>query len=294
MVDFYPKNFGGLPPELSSLGNSRFVLLSIPYEATTTYGKGARFGPSAIIEASRNMELYDQELGFQPSDRGIHTTGELDFEDMAPEAMAATVKNGVAEYIRDDGFVFSLGGEHSISYPAFMAHREAFGEIGIVQIDAHADLRNEYLGSPYNHACVMRRIAGETSKIVQVGIRSMSREEAQFIAEEGGWPVVSPRRCNAGDDWMAEAMKSLPELVYLTIDIDGLDPSLVPCTGTPVPGGLEWRPLTRFLRRLCRERRVVGADLVELAPDGVHRASEFLAATLVYKVMAYVLDGEKE
>lgn len=291
MVDFHPKNFGGLPPELSSRDNSRFILLSVPYEATTTYGKGTKFGPSAIIEASRNMELYDEELGFEPSDRGIHTTGEVHFEDMAPEAMVKTVKDAVAEYIRDYGFVFSLGGEHSISYPAFMAHREAFGEIGIVQIDAHADLRNEYLGSPYNHACVMRRIAGETSRIVQVGIRSMSREEARLIAEDG-WPVVSPRVCNAGDGWMDEAFESLPERVYLTIDIDGLDPSLVPCTGTPVPGGLEWHPLTSFLRRLCRERCVVGADLVELAPDGVHRASEFLAAKLVYKLMGYVLNGE--
>ncbi len=293
MPGFYPRNFGGLPPVLSALENARFVILSLPYEATTSYGKGTKFAPAAIIEASRNMELYDEETGLEPCAAGIHTTEELLFEDISPESMVATVKDAVLYYARRGKFVFGLGGEHSLTYPAFLAHQEVHGGIGIVQVDAHADLRATYGGSPFNHACVMRRIVDSSAGTAQIGIRSLSREEADFLGEEGDWPVIRARECLEGDAWMDRAIDGLPGKVYLTIDVDGLDPAIVPCTGTPEPGGLGWYQLLRFLRKLCETRRVVGADVVELAPDGIHFASDFLVAKLVYKVMAYLQRQEQ-
>ncbi len=291
MPEFYPNNFGGLPPELSSPESSRFVVLSLPYEVTTSYAKGTKFGPRAIIEASRNMELYDEELGFEPSDAGIHTTEDLLFHETAPEAMVATVEEAVLHYLRKGKFVVSLGGEHGLTYPAFMAHKKVHGDIGIVQIDAHGDLRDTYEGSPHNHACVMRRIVGESAGTAQIGIRSICREESEFLSEHGDWPVLWARDCRHGDAWMDRAMEALPDKVYLTVDVDGFDPSLIPCTGTPEPGGLTWYPVLTFLRRLCSEKTLVGADVMELAPDRTHFSADFMVAKLVYKIMAYVQDS---
>lgn len=288
MPEFYPNNFGGLPPELSGLEKSRFVILPLPYEATTSYAKGTKFGPRAIIEASRNMELYDEELGFEPCESGIHTTEDILFSDASLEAMVQTVRDAVAHYAAMDKFVICLGGEHSLSYGAFRAHQERYGRLGVAQIDAHADLRESYEGTPYNHACVMRRIVPLSAGTVQVGIRSLSREEAEFLKESGTWPILWARECQSGEGWIDGAIEALPEKIYLTVDVDGLDPSLVPCTGTPEPGGLGWYPALRFLRRLCAEREVVGMDVVELAPDRVHFGAEFLVARLVYKVLGYV------
>lgn len=288
MPDFYPNNFGGLPAELSGLEASRFVVLPLPYEATTSYGKGTKLGPRAIIEASRNMELYDEETGLEPCEAGIHTTEELLFHDAAPAAMVQAVRDAVRHYLDQGKFVVALGGEHSLSYPCFEAHRAVHGEIGVVQIDAHADLRDEYEGTPFNHACVMRRIVAASAGAAQVGIRSLSREEAEFLREEGTWPVLWARDCQESDGWMDRALSGLPPKVYLTVDVDGFDPSLVPCTGTPEPGGLAWYPVLRFLKRLCEERSVVGMDVMELAPDRLHFAADFLAARLIYKVLGYL------
>ncbi len=293
MPDYYPNNFGGLPPELSGLESSRFVILSLPYEVTTSYGKGTKFGPRAIIEASRNMELYDDELGFEPCDAGIHTTEDILFHDASPRAMVDTVKEAVAYYLAAGKFVVALGGEHNLTFPVFLAHRDVHGDIGIVQIDAHADLRETYEGSPFNHACVMRRIVGCSAGTAQVGIRSLSREEADFLKERGTWPVLWARDCQAGEEWMDRAIAALPPKVYLTVDVDGLDPSLVPCTGTPEPGGLQWYPTLSFLRRLCAERSVIGMDVMELAPDRGHVASDFLVARLIYKILGFIQASDR-
>ena len=163
----------------------------------------------------------------------------------------------------------------------------------MVQLDAHADLRDSYEGTPFNHACVMRRIVGCSAGTAQVGIRSLSREEADYLKAKGTWPVVWARECQEGDGWMDRALAALPPKVYLTVDVDGFDPSLVPCTGTPEPGGLQWYPTLRFLRRLCRERQVVGMDVMELAPDRVHFAADFLVARLLYKVMGYLSEASR-
>ncbi|MEJ2369149.1 MAG: agmatinase [Acidobacteriota bacterium] len=292
MPDFYPNNFLGLPSELSDLGGADYVILSLPYEVTTSYGKGAKFGPQAIIEASRNMELYDEEVGFEPCRRGIHTTGDLDIHAVDPSKMVEAVRKAVSHYTQLGKFVVALGGEHSLSYPAFLAHQALHGELGVVQIDAHADLRDTYEGTPYNHACVMRRITEKAAGACQIGIRSLSSEEADFLASRPSpWPVLWARECAAGGSWMDKAVESLPEKVYLTIDVDGFDPSLMPCTGTPEPGGLQWYPVLNFISRLMAERTVVGMDIMELAPDRVHFASDFLAARLVYKAIAYHQQG---
>ena len=291
MPSFYPSNFGGLPPELSSLEASRFVILPLQYEVTTSYGKGTKFGPRAIIEASRNMELYDKELGFEPCDAGIFTSEDLLFHDTAPRAMVDAVREAVAHFLALDKFVIALGGEHNLTFPAFLAHKEKYGDIGIVQLDAHADLRESYEGSPFNHACVMRRIVGCSAGTAQVGIRSLSREEAEFLKERGTWPILWARECQDGEAWMDRALAALPDKVYLTIDVDGFDPSLIPCTGTPEPGGLLWYPTLRFLGRLCREKRVIGMDVMELSPDRVHFAADFLVAKLIYKVLGFIQAG---
>lgn len=289
MPEFYPNNFGGLPPELSGLKKSRFVILSLPYEVTTSYTKGTKLGPRAIIEASRNMELYDEELGFEPSGAGIHTTEDLYFPDIAPEAMVKTVQEAVAHYLDLGKFVVSLGGEHNLTFPAYAAHLKRHKGLGILQIDAHADLRDAYEGSPFNHACVMRRCVGSAAGVAQVGIRSLSREESEFLkARKKPWPILWARECQDGEAWIDAAIAAMPEKVYLTVDLDGFDPSLVPATGTPEPGGLQWYPVLKLLKRLVEERTVVGMDLMELTPSQGHHASSFLAAKLVYKVMGYL------
>lgn len=288
MPEFYPSNFGGLPPEISGLEDSRFVVLPLPYEVTTSYVKGTRFGPRAIMEASRNMELYDDELGFDPCDAGIYTSEDLLFHDISPNAMVDTVKEAVGHFLDKGKFVISLGGEHNLTFPSFLAHREVHGDLGIVQIDAHADLRDSYEGTPFNHACVMRRIVGCSAGTAQVGIRSLSFEEAEFLKEHGTWPILWARECQEGEVWMDRAIEALPEKVYLTVDVDGFDPALVPCTGTPEPGGLQWYPVLRFLKRLCTERKVVGFDVMELAPDRVHHAADFLVAKLIYKTLGFI------
>lgn len=293
MPEFYPSNFGGLPPEISSLESSRFVVLPLPYEVTTSYAKGTKFGPRAIIEASRNMELYDEELGFDPCDAGIFTSEDVLFHDIAPRAMVDTVREAVAHYLAMGKFVVSLGGEHNLTFPCFLAHREVHGDIGIVQIDAHGDLRESYEGTPFNHACVMRRIVGCSAGTAQVGIRSICREEAEFLQERGTWPVLWARECQEGEAWMERAIAALPPKVYLTVDVDGFDPSLVPCTGTPEPGGLQWYPTLRFLERLCAERQVIGMDVMELTPDRVHFSADFLVAKLIYKVLGFIQRGEQ-
>jgi agmatinase len=293
MPDFYPNNFGALPEEESSLEAARFVVLSLPYEVTTSYGKGTKFGPGAIIEASRNMELYDEELAFEPCRAGIHTAGDLLFHDTAPEAMVETVEEAVRHYLDLGKTVVCLGGEHNLTYPIVKAHMHRRPAMGVVQIDAHADLRDSYEGSEHNHACAMRRVASLTRKLAQVGIRSLSREESEFLKAEGSWKVVWARDAAGSDDWVDEVIASMPPEVYLTVDIDGFDPSLVPSTGTPEPGGLTWYPTLAFLKRLCAERRVVGFDLMELSPDRSRPAPDFLAARLVYKLMGYIQAGER-
>jgi len=277
--------FGGLEPQLSSLENSRVLIWPVPFEKTVSYGHGAEEGPAAIIEASRYMELYDEELGGDTANIGIHTLPAFP-SDREPDEMMLALQQEAGKLLRTGKFICMLGGEHSITAPVVRAFGEAYPKLSVLQIDAHADLRDSYEGTKNSHACAMRRVL-EVCPAVQCGIRSLSVEEARAI------PSLPTRIFWAKDivgrtGWVDDAVDALTEDVYLTIDIDGLDPSLVPDTGTPEPGGLMWYETLDLLRTVAAKRRVVGMDLVELAGSSTSNVSSFLAAKLVYKTFGYI------
>lgn len=282
-----PFNFGGLDEEFARLDSSRIVVLPVPFERTTTYGKGTRLGPRAIIEASRNMELFDEETGGEVFRLGIHTLPEVGTDDLEKieDCMERfySITRGLLERNK---FIVALGGEHSITFPIVRAYRERFPELSVLQIDAHADLRYSYDGTIYSHASVMRRIV-DLCPLVQVGIRSISREEADALPSLRT-RIIWAREIRPEGDWIERALEGLSRDVYLTIDIDGLDPSIVPSTGTPEPGGLGWYETLSLAKRLASARNVVGFDLVELMPLPGLAAPNFLAARLAYKILNYV------
>lgn len=278
-----PDNFGELPDSYSGYKDSKVVILPFPYEKTTCYGKGTEKGPKAIINASSEMELYDEENG-NSFECGICTLKELKI-DKKPEQMAEIACLQVKEILEDNKFVVTLGGEHSITPPIVKAFKEKHDDLGVLQIDAHADLRDEFEGSKNSHACAMRRTI-EICNVVQVGIRSLSYEEKKFI-DEKKLKTFWAKDIFDNDKWFDEAIKTLPNSVYITIDLDGFDPSIMPAVGTPEPGGLSYHQVLRFLKKVCRERNVVGCDIVELLPNENSAASDFTAARLVYKLIGY-------
>ena len=280
-----PLNFGGLEPHMSAFENSRVLIWPVPFEKTVSYGRGTSQGPAAIIDASRYMETYDEEVGGETAAIGIHTLPAVD-ADHTPEEMMPILQQQAHDLMSTGKFLCMLGGEHSITAPVVRAFREDFPNLSVLQIDAHADLRDSYEGSRYSHASTMRRVV-EVCPAVQVGIRSLSAEEVRAI------PGIPTRIFYAKDicgrtDWFADAVESLTEDVYLTIDIDGFDPSLIPTTGTPEPGGLTWYEVLALIRTLAARRNVVGMDLVELCRSTESNAPNFLAAKLVYKTLGYV------
>ncbi len=282
-----PFNFGGLDEEFTRPDSSRIVILPIPFERTTTYGKGTRLGPREIIEASRNMELFDEEAGAEVFRLGIHTLPEAVTDDLEKIEDCMERFYSITRGLLDrDKFIVTLGGEHSITFPIVRAHKEKFPELSVLQIDAHADLRHSYDGTIYSHASVMRRIV-DLCPLVQVGIRSISREEADELSALRT-RIIWAREIGPEGDWIERALEGLSRDVYLTIDIDGLDPSIVPSTGTPEPGGLGWYETLSLVKRLASTRNVVGFDLVELMPLPGLSAPNFLAARLVYKILNYV------
>jgi agmatinase len=280
-------NYGGLPQEYSTLSNSKVVVLPIPYDGTSTWVKGSDKGPEALLEASANMELYDIETNSEPYRIGIHTAAPVT-SNSSPEAMVEESKKRAIEILNNDKFLVTIGGEHSVSIGIIQAFAEKFEKLSVIQIDAHADLREEYEGSPNNHACVMAR-AKELCPIVQIGIRSMDIEENKNLNHSR---VFWGHQITHNDSWMEEAIDMLTENVYLTIDLDGLDPSILPSTGTPEPGGLLWYQTLKFLKKLTDRKKLVGFDVVELCPSPSEKSSDFVAAKLVYKILAYRFNSE--
>ena len=262
------------------------AILPVPYDRTSTWRKGADRGPSALLEASATVELYDIETASEPWRRGIATLAHV-LHDGGPEELAELVRARVAEILERGALPVVLGGEHSVTIGAVEAVTDAFPGAGILQVDAHGDTRESYEGSTHNHACVMAR-ARERGPVVQVGIRAVDASEMERLdPERVFWAHAIARR---GDDgWMDEVVELLPERVYLTIDLDAFDPSLLPATGTPEPGGLGWYQVNELVRRVARRRRIVGFDVVELLPIPGEHASEFIAAKLVHRVLAEVL-----
>ena len=281
-----PLNFGGLEDEHAALARARAVILPVPYDFTTSYQGGTRLGPAAILSASRNMELWDEEVG--PVYRsGIHTLPELEPTAAGPEAMVARVERATDWILAQDRLPAILGGEHSITTGAVRAALRRWPDLSVLQIDAHADMRDSYLDSPWSHACVMRRIR-ELAPAASVGVRSLSEEEAEHLAAHPV-PSWSVRRFRALGGNVGPVLDALSPHVFVTFDLDGLDPSILPATGTPEPGGLDWYEAVDLLAAVAAARRIVGFDVVELAPIPGQPASDFLAARLVYRLIGLAL-----
>ena len=274
--------FLDMPSEYARMESAKYVLLPVPYDGTSTFVKGAEKGPQAIINASDSIELYDIQTGIEAYKSGIYTdTHKYSFN--TPEIMVEEVRKRVSFFLEQHKIPGLLGGEHSISIGAIQSFAQKYPNLSVLQIDAHADLRDTYNGSPYNHACVMRR-AQEVANVVQVGIRNVCIEENTHIIPEN---IFYAHHICGKTDWMQQAIDRLTENVYLTIDLDGFDPSIVPATGTPLPGGLLWYETLEFLELLFTSRKVVGFDVVELCPQNNNKTSDVLAAVLVYKIISW-------
>jgi agmatinase len=277
--------FGGTTPTTTTFADARVVILPIPLDRTTSYVPGTRNGPHEILVASSHMELWDEETQTDVHGVGIYTMPEMEFPFAAIDDVMAEINRVAAELVSRGKFPFVLGGEHSITAPIVKAVAEKHPGLSVLQIDAHADLRDTYMGTPNNHACAMRRVL-DYATTTQVGIRSLSPEEAAAI------PSLKTKifyDFNMREDpkWIDRVVDSLGENVYITIDCDGLDPAIMPSVGTPEPGGLSWYETLRLLRRVIESRKVVGCDLVELAPLAGNIAPNFLCAKLVYKILSY-------
>ncbi len=278
-------NFLDLPDEFSDPTTARYIVLPVPYGGTVTFGRGTADGPEAIIAASHQVELFDEELLGEFYRAGIATLEPVAPSDTPAEQMAR-VRKMAEPYVWAGKFLLTLGGEHSITAPLVEAAAGHYGEISVLQIDAHADLRDTYNGTKHSHACVMRRILETTGRVAQVGIRSFSQEEYDAFPGRVA-DFITPKMAAGDSDWMERVLALLGDKVYLTVDIDGFDLSEAPGTGTPEPGGLTWRQVTGLIRRVAAERSIVAADVVEVSPIPGSRVTEFLAARLAYKIIAY-------
>src|SRR5919198_2673091 len=256
--------FGGLPPTTTTFENARVVILPLPLDRTTSYVPGTRNGPHEILVASSHMELWDEETETDVHDIGIFTMPEMDFPFASMDEVVKAIRRVATEIVSRDKFLLALGGEHSITGPLVAAVASRHPGLSVLQIDAHADLRETFMGTPYNHACAMRRVL-EYARCTQVGIRSLSPEEAQ-AAPTLPTEIFYDFNMRENPDWMERVVDSLSETVYITIDVDGFDPAIMPATGTPEPGGLSWYEALALLRRTIERRTVVGFDIVELSP----------------------------
>jgi agmatinase len=290
-----PFNFLCLSPALSDYQTAKYAILPIPYDASVSWRSGTKYGPAAVIAASEHMENYDDELDAEYHTAGIATLEPIEPDVSGPEAMCKRIEQAADKVLADGKTLIGLGGEHSVSIGLFRAIRKHHGEVSVLHIDAHTDMRDEYQSSPYSHACAMRRIAETGARIAGVAVRSISREEWDFIQsnpdqilEVTGWMIAR------NEDWLDGVLDHLGEKVYVTIDIDGFDPSVAPGTGTPEPGGLNWFEGCALLRAVAEEKQIVGADVVEISPVQGQTATEHLGARLIYKIISYMEHAKKQ
>jgi agmatinase len=282
-------SYGGSLPTRTDFDNARVVVLPVPLDRTTSYVGGTRNGPHEILVASSHMEIWDDETESDVSTIGIFTLPEMEFPFASLDEVMAEIRRVASEIINRDKFPVFLGGEHSITGPIVAAMAQKHSGLSVLQIDAHADLRDTYMGTPHNHACAMRR-ALEYARATQVGIRSMSPEEAA-AAPQLPTEIFYDYNMRNEENWIERVVDSLGETVYITVDVDGLDPAIMPATGTPEPGGLSWYETLALLRRVIETRNVVGCDIVELAPLPGMVAPNFLCAKLIYKILSYKFAG---
>lgn len=276
-------NYGGLESEFTNYENAKIVVLPVPYDGTSTWLKGADKGPNAILDASANMELYDIETDSEVYAKGIATLDPVT-ENSSPEAMSEKVEFQVDKILSDKKFPVILGGEHSVSIGVFRAIAKHYDNFSILQLDAHSDMRSEYEGSSHNHACVMAR-GKELATVAQVGIRSSAIEEKKNIDPTRIFYAYEIKETNA-TTWMYEVSQKLNDNVYVTIDLDVFDPSFMPATGTPEPDGLNYREVINFLKLINERHNIIGLDVVELCPNEINKASDFLASKLIYQILS--------
>ena len=279
-------NFGGIEPECAAYDGAKFAVIPVPYDLTSTYQSGSRQGPAAILAASANMELYDEELRKVTYLEGIFTASPIEVDARGPDRMIGAIRQVVSDVLMDKKIPVLLGGEHSVTLGAVQAVQAAFPDLTVLQLDAHADLRESYQGTPFSHACIARRIQ-EFCPLVQAGIRSLSEEEAIFM-KEGTIKTFSADFILDEPAWIDKICEHLTGDVYITIDLDVLDPAFMHSTGTPEPGGVSWRDVLRLVREVAKKCRVRGFDVVELSPIPGQVAPDFLAAKLIYRIMGYL------
>ncbi|CAM1342064.1 agmatinase [Tenacibaculum aestuarii] len=283
------RNYAGIPDQYAKLETAKVVLIPVPYDGTSTWQKGADKGPEAFLNASENMELYDIETDSEVYKEGVYLAPAVT-ENASPEAMVDAVHETTKKYINKNKFVTLFGGEHSISIGTIRAFNECFNNLTVLHIDAHADLRKEYEGTKCNHACAVYE-ASQTTNLVQVGIRSMDITEKSSMNME---KVFFAHDMAVNEYWMDDVIDQLTGNVFITFDLDAIDPSLLPSTGTPEPGGLFYYETLEFLKKVFTERNVVGFDIVELCPNENEKSSDFLAAKLYYKMLSYKFTSNME
>ena len=285
-----PLAYGGAMPEARSFDDSRVVILPVPCDRTTSYGGGTRNGPHEILQASSHMELWDEEVGADVHGIGLFTLPEMELPFGELEPLMAEIQRVAGEVLARDKFLVTIGGEHSITPPLVAAAAARHRGLHVLQIDAHADLRETYMGTPHNHACAMWGSL-KHAELTQVGIRSMSTEEAAAVRGLNT-TVFYDHDMRRDPDWITKVVASLGDPVYITIDVDGFDPAIMPATGTPEPGGLSWYEMLALLRATIASRNVIACDVVELSPiPGMH-APNFLCAKLIYKILTYKFAGK--
>ena len=278
-------SFGGPGAAVSDIEKAKIIVIPVPYDGTTTYISGTRHGPASILRASQHLELFDEETGQEPFRIGVATLDEVEVDASSPRAMVTRVRS-LGERVLDSGlFPLMLGGEHLLSLGMIQAIAQRVDDLSILQLDAHADLRESYQGTNYSNACVMR-LASTYAKLVPVGIRSMSIEE-RLWAQEQQLQIFYAAAIHQQPGWQEQVVARLGPHVYLTIDLDVFDPAVMPAVGTPEPGGLLWYEILELLRLVCKKRNLVGADIMELCPQPGNVAPDFLAAKLAYKLISY-------
>ena len=286
-MNFTP--FGGTEIENAEIDKARIVVLPFCYENAPSYGSGSKEGPYHILNASEQLENLDEESMIEWSRLPIHTAEPL-FPSNDPEQAVLQMKKEAEKVIQRRQFLMSLGGDHAVSLGPIMAAAEAYPDIGVVQVDAHLDLRDKWNGSRYNHACVMRRVIGDLDlPAVQIGIRSFCSEEAEYVKKKSLTPFYAHEINTPDNTWSTRVLDFLPAHVYITIDLDGLDPSVLPATGTPEPGGLSYRQLVQLIKIIGAHRNVIAADVTELTKIKDSQVSEFTAAKIVTKLFVYCL-----
>lgn len=283
------RTFAGIPEKYASLDGSEIVLQAVPYDGTSTWGKGADKGPEAFLKAAENMELYDIITDSEVYKKGVYLAPPLESFD-SPEDMVNSVHQTVGSFLKKKKFVTLFGGEHSISIGSIRAFREEFDDLTVVQVDAHADLRPEYEGTPYNHACALAE-ASKTTNLLQVGIRSMDSSEVPHMNKK---KVYFMHDIYSDEDWIKDVVKQCTKKVYITIDLDAFDIGLMPSTGTPEPGGLQYYTVLKLIKQIAKKHRIVGFDIVELAPNPNNQAPDFLAAKLYYQILSLIFNKKSK